>query len=125
MPGWVYASLGYTFLGSLLLFHAAVYFTKLFETSALFPKYTLSPWQELSLLIGGPLLLLCSLGISFGSKKLCGAALLLGAALVSTGIAFESGYFLKTYIIRMLMLGVPQIVAGLLFLCAGKSKKKS
>jgi hypothetical protein len=125
VPGWVYSLLGYVFISGLIVFHLSAFIFKLSEISNLFPAYSITPWQELSILTGGPALILLSLASSFRSRKLAGALLLLGTALISLGLAYQSGYFLKTYLIRMAILGVPQLLAGVFFLKAGKGKPKN
>lgn len=124
VPGWVFTAGGYLLLSFLLLFHISAYIFKLSDFYGFLPKYTFKPWQELSILTSGPLVLFASLVLSFYSRKLAGALLLLGAALISLGLAFQSGYFLKIYLLKMAVLGLPQITAGILFLKAGKTDKK-
>ncbi len=120
IPAWVYLSLGYAILAGLAILHISAFAFRFHEFSQLFPKYALAPWKELLVLVGGPFVILLSIAMSFKRRKLAGAILLLGAALLSTGIAFQSGYFLKTYLLRMAILGLPQIIAGVFFLKSGK-----
>lgn len=122
VPGWVYPLIGYILLASLVILHLSSFLFKFNELSKLFPKYAVSPWQELAIVAGGPLAVVAALALSFVSRKAAGALLLLGVALVSTGIALQSGYFLNTYLLRMAIFGVPQIAAGICFL---KSDKKA
>jgi hypothetical protein len=124
VPKWVYILLGYTFLSGLIIFHLSAFVFKLSELSKLLPKYSLTPWQELLILAGGPLFILAGFASTFFSKRFAGALLLLGVALISLGLAYQSGYFLKTYLLRMLILGLPQLLAGVFFLKAGKEKPK-
>lgn len=123
VPKWAYNLLAYTCISGMALFHLSAYLFKFHEISNLFPKYAFSPWQELSVLAGGPLIIAAAFTASFKSKKFSGALLLLGAAFLSFGIAFQSGYFLKTYILRMVILGLPQIIAGICFLKSDRIKK--
>lgn len=120
IPKWVYLSAGYFLLALLVIFHFANYFLKLFEVYTLLPNYDTKLWQEIVVLIGAPLILIVSFTISFKYRRFCGALLIFGSALISTGIAFESGYFLKIYLLKMAILGLPQILAGIFFLKSGK-----
>ena len=123
IPPWVYLSLGYAIVALLALLHLSAFVLKFHELSKLFPAYSTTPWHELAVLLGGPVAILLSIAVSFKKRKLAGALLLLGAALFSAGIAFQSGYFLKTYLLRMASLGLPQIIAGICFLRSGKTEK--
>lgn len=121
IPAWVYLSLGYAILAGLAILHISAFAFRFHEFSKLFPKYAFAPSQELAVLLGGPFAILLSISVSLKKRKLAGALLLLGAALLSTGIAFQSGYFLKTYLLRMAILGLPQIASGIFFLKSGKT----
>ncbi|MCX7830473.1 MAG: hypothetical protein N2445_05385 [Acidobacteria bacterium] len=116
----IHISFGYFFLTVLLIFHLLNFFFKLFEIYPFLPNYNTLIWQELLILVGAPLLLILSFVLSFKNKRLCGAILLFGSALISAGIAFQSGYFIKIYLLKMAIIGLPQILAGIFFLKSGK-----
>lgn len=120
VPNWIYTSLGYFFISILIIFHLLNYFLKLYEIYNILPNYSAKIWQETLILVGAPLILSLSFLLSFKWRKLCGALLLFGSALISAGIAFQSGYFLKMYLLKMAIIGMPQIFCSFFFL---KSQK--
>ncbi|NMB99252.1 MAG: hypothetical protein GYA35_03105 [Thermoanaerobaculaceae bacterium] len=120
LPKWIYLSAGYFFLVILMVFHFVNYFLRLFEVYTILPNYYTKLWQETLVLLGAPLILIVSFIISFKYRRFCGALLIFGSALISAGIAFESGYFLKIYLLKMAVVGLPQILAGIFFLKSGK-----
>lgn len=120
LPKWAYLAAGYFFLALLLVFHFTNYFLKLFEIYPILPNYNAHFWQETLILLGAPLILIVSFVLSFKFKRLCGAFLIFGSALISAGIAFQSGYFLKIYLLKMAIIGLPQIISGIFFLKSGK-----
>lgn len=112
---WIFISSGYLLISILLIFHLVNYFLRLYEIYNILPTYKTEIWQEIFILIGAPVTLIFSLILSFKFPKFCGALLLLGSALISTGIAFESGYYLRTYLLKMALIGLPQILAAIFF----------
>lgn len=120
IPRWVLLTLGYFLLFILLFLHLINYLFKIYEVYEILPSYDIKIWQGILILIGGPITLLLSFITSFKNKKMGGAFLLFGSALISAGIAFQSGYFLKIYLLKMAIVGLPQILCSILFFQIGK-----
>lgn len=120
IPKWIYLAAGYFLLTLLVIFHFSNYFFKLFEVYPILPNYDTKLWQESLVLSGAPLILTISFVLSFKYRKFCGALLIFGSALISAGFAYQSGYFLKIYLFKMAIVGLPQIIAGIFFLKSGK-----
>ncbi len=124
VPLFVYHIGAYTLLALILLFHLINFSIKMFELYPILPNYSFNDFNEILVSIGGPLCLVISLILSFKSKRVCGALLLLGSAVISAGFAFQSGYFLKTYLLKMAIVVLPQIISAILFLKKGKAPNK-
>ncbi len=125
IPILVYHIAGYFLLAVMLLFHLINFSIKMFELYPILPDYSFKDFNEILVSIGGPLCLIISLILSFKSKRVCGAILLLGSAIISAGLALQSGYFLKTYLLKMAIVVLPQIISSILFLKKGKTPNKA
>lgn len=120
IPKWIYLLGGYFSLFIIAIFHLLNFIFKLYELFPILPKYSLKNLFEASVFVGGPVFIFFASILSIKSKKLCGALLLFGSALISFGFAFQSGYFIKIYILKMEIVALPQILSSLLFLIWAK-----
>lgn len=120
IPKWVFLTLAYFLLFILLFLHLINYLFKIYEVYEILPGYNIKIWQDSLIFFGGPITLLLSFILSFTNKKMSGAFLLFGSALISAGIAIQSGYFLKIYLLKMAIVGLPQILCSILFFQIGK-----